>query len=814
MDAFETFELRGWAYDRSNPAVPAVLHLIVDGQEIGHVACTEERRDVHAAGAAGIGAERVGYRFPLPDALLDGAPHRLTVRDRWRRPVALATSGGQHPHVDFAIQLLPQVSSFVDGARHGSFEGWVLRSDRGGPMRGDCVVRVECDGATIGHTRANRYRVDVAKALSAVPNCGFQFEPPSSARRSCAQTFRFFLTPENVELENSPYVTRLVSDAHEARLLDLVETVDRMHREMTRLRREIRELAPQPRYTVATYDGWFRRYGPALRRRVEAARTPGQPEPLVSVLCPVYRPRAEEFRAALESVLAQTWRNWELILMDDGSKDAGLTAMMEGFAAADPRVRIVSRRRNGGISAATNAALKMVRGEWVAFLDHDDLLVDVALECMMQAARDDAAVQVLSSDEDKVDPAGTFESPAFKPGWNHRLVLRVNYVCHLLVARRAALDAAGPLDSAMDGAQDHDLVLRLAERVPPEAIRHVPEVLYHWRKTAASTASHVSSKGYAVEAGRAAVAAHLARLGRPAEVASRGPNTLYDVRWTGAERPSVTVIVPFKDQLDMTRRCLGHLLGRTRYPRFDVILVDNWSTAPGLGRFVQEAGEQPAVRVLRVEEPFNYSRLNNLAASATDAEFLVFMNNDLLVENADWLDVAVGEAMADPKVAVVGGRFAYPNGTLQHAGVVLGLGGVAGHAHAGIPQDDGAYAGRAGFAQEVSAVTAAGLLIRRSVFDAVGGFDERALPVAFNDVDLCLKARAASWKVIYTPGFRAVHHESLSRGDDERPAQETRFFHESETMKERWGGLLRRDPFYSPHFALDGQPFWDLAPPD
>ena len=811
VEGFSGLEVRGWAYDGSRPDEPVALHLIVDGQEVGQVVCTETRHDV--AAACGCPPERVGFRHLLPDALLDEKAHRMTMRDRAGRPVALTIDGTSSPHVDFTLESRPRVRSCVDGVRQGAFKGWVLRSDRGGPMRGDCVIRVVCDGAVIGHARANRHRADVARALSAPAACGFEFVPPASVRRGCAQRYQFFLVPEGIELEDSPYTTRLVDDAQEARLLELVDAVDRLHRELTWLRREIRELLPEPRHTLASYDAWLRRYAPALRRRVEAARDPAAPEPLVSVLCPVYRPRLAEFRATVESVLAQTWRNWELILVDDGSGDAELTALIERLVAGEPRVRALPSRENRGISGATNRAIRAARGEWVAFLDHDDLLADVALECAMAAARD-GSVQVLYSDEDKVDEAGFFEEPALKPDWNHRLALGVNYVCHLLIVRRDALDRAGPLDGGMDGAQDHDLVLRLAETVPEGAIRHVPEILYHWRKTAASTASDLSTKRYAVDAGVAAVSAHLARLGRPAEVSSRGATTLYDVRWRLAARPPVTVIVPFRDQLEMTGECLECLLGRTRYPALDVILVDNWSTAEGLDRFARSAARHSNVRVMRVEEPFNYSRLNNLAAAETNAELLVFMNNDLFVENEGWLEAAVGEAAADPRAAVVGGRFAYPSGTLQHAGIALGLGGVAGHLHVGVPRDEGGYAGRASLAQELSAVTGAGMLVRHRVFDEVGGFDEEALQVAFNDVDLCLRVRAAGYKVLYTPDFRAVHRESASRGDDERPSQETRFFLETETMKARWGDALTRDPFYSKHFWLDGQPFNDLVQPE
>jgi GT2 family glycosyltransferase len=615
--------------------------------------------------------------------------------------------------------------------------------------------------------------------------------------------------PEDVELVNSPQHTTIVSDAEEARLLALADSVDNLHRELTRIRRQVRELLPRPSYTLATYDAWFRRYAEALRNRyIENAEVPGAP--LVSVICPVYRPNLAEFEAAVESVRVQTYTNWELILVDDHSRDQALTARINRFADEDSRIRAVRRSKNGKISAATNTALEVARGEWVAFFDHDDLLVDVALSCMLKAAQDGTKT-VLYSDEDKVDASGIFIDPAMKPDWNHRLMLGVNYVCHLLMVRRDALDRVRPLRGAYDGAQDHDLILRLSETVPEAEILHVPEILYHWRKATNSTASGLSAKPYASSAGVRAVSDHLERLGRLAEVRAVDDMTLYEVRFKLMKKPWVTVVIPFKDQIETTQRCIDALEKRTAYSNLDLVLVDNWSTSPESEKFAATIRRKKNTRLLRVEEPFNFSRLNNLAVKGTKAEYIVFMNNDLFVSNEDWLTAILGEAESDSRVGAVGGRFTYPNGTVQHAGVVLGIGGVAGHVHAGLPRDDGGYAGRALMAQEMSAVTGAGMLVRRSAFEEVGGFDESDLQVAFNDIDLCLKLRRAGYRIIYTPAFQAEHHESLSRGDDEHPLQETRFFHEGEVMRERWGEILLRDPFYSRHFSLDKQPFFDLV---
>ena len=528
-------------------------------------------------------------------------------------------------------------------------------------------------------------------------------------------------------------------------------------------------------------------------------------------MIPAYRPLIADFTSAVESVIAQSYPHWELIIVDDASRSPELTACIASFRRRDARIKSVVRRRNGNISEATNTAIAAAQDEWVALFDHDDLLVDVALEVMVRAAQRTGA-DYLYSDEDKVDQAGYFLEPNLKPDWNHRYMLGCNYACHLSMVRRTRLAEVGPLRTKYNGAQDHDLLLRLSEVIPEEKIHHVPEILYHWRMTPNSTAVDLGNKDYARNAGIAAVQHHLDRIGRPARVSSINGLTIYRVKWLSDWRPTVCVIIPFRDQADITRRCIGRLM-QSSYDRLSVLLVDNWSTSEEAAAFVRDAVANPAVRAMRVEEPFNFSRLNNLAAAATDADVLCLINNDLLVDPG-WLTAALGE-LGDPAVAAVGGLFRYPNGMVQHAGVVVGPDGIAAHGHGGAKADDYGYIGQIMLSREVTAVTAAGMLVRHSVFNAVGGLDEDNLTVAFNDVDLCLKIREAGHKIVYCAEFTAEHHESLSRGSDDRPEHERRFFYENELMRERWTGhpFFDRDPAYSRFFTVDGQPYSDLQPP-
>ena len=821
FDAFDDGEARGWAVDARRNTTPVRLHVLIDRQEVATILCDDLREDVQAA--LGHPTGRLGFRFSVPERFIDGELHALSFRFTDRSIVPLIDPARPDEFAEeheFVLRRKYEFHSFIDGMKQGALRGWVQKLDVASRRRfGGCHILLTADGTRVTQVKADRYRGDVAAALGGDPNCGFEIILPRQFRRGGTQSFRFVVTPDDHELAGSPLTTTLVDDALEQRLLEISGTVDRLYREITALRRGIGEVLPTPAYNLADYDRWARRYYDRLRARVAAQRSSRQrPEaaerPLVSILCPTYKPVITDFVAAVDSVVAQTYENWELIIVDDGGRSPEVAKRIAAYCDADARIRCVTLKKNLGISGATNAGLEAARGTWVAFFDHDDLLVDVAIELMVDAAQASGA-RMLYSDEDKVDQAGYFLEPNLKPDWNYRYLLGCNYVCHLLFVSAATLTAVGPLRPDYDGAQDHDLILRLAEAVPGAQIHHVPEVLYHWRKTPNSTAVDVSRKGYAVEAGVRCVSDHLKRRRLEAEVSPIRGLTLYRVRWLAREQPSVTIIVPFKDQIQTTQRCLDALLSRTAYKQFDIILVDNWSTTVEAQAFIKRARRFSRVRVITVEEEFNYSRLNNLAAAETQSDYLFFMNNDVFVQDPSWLSTLIGETSLSPDVAVIGGKFIYPNRTVQHAGVVIGPEGVAAHAHRGVPEAEYGYIGRAMLSHEVSAVTAAGMLIRADVFREVGGFDEVELKVAYNDVDLCLRVREAGWRVIWCAEFVAEHHESLSRGSDDRPEQEARFFRETQLMKQRWGArpLFQRDPFYSPFFTVDRQPYFDLVDP-
>lgn len=802
--------ITGWALNLGNPNVPPILSVLIDGNFIETILCDLVRDDIKETG---MPVDTSGFLYTIPALFADGVPHTLEFKCEDNTLVLFPErEGAIMTQCEFCIAPETFLEGHVDGMSNGSIHGWVLRIDpRTGKKTGKIPLLVTCNGAPVAQIVADVVRSDVAHAKKSTQEVGFCFRPPMEYRNGRQYKFSFTTVPENYELALSPYTTSFLSHDAMGKMMTISAGVEELFTKAWLLSLQLRSLMPTGDHTVTHYDGWARKYYPALRSRVDAGRIlREEPGPLVSVICPVYRPRLGDFLAAVDSVRAQTYQNWELLIVDDASRSPALRALIKDLVASDPRIRSARHATNKQISKATNRALKMARGDYIAFFDHDDLLVDVALEVMVNAALRTRA-RLLYSDEDKIDDAGHFSEPNLKPDWNHRLLLGQNYICHFVIVDRQLTKQVGPLNSDFDGAQDHDFLLRASEYLDDDDIYHVPELLYHWRKTPDSTAGDRGAKGYTVQAGVGAIASHLQRKGLEAHVASVNNLTIYQVIWKFSEEPRITVIIPFKEQIEMTRRCVEAILAQTEYKNYRIVLVDNWSQSVESRCFVRELSKIARIDVCRVLERFNYSRLNNLAVAANPSDFYMFLNNDVIITQRNWLRVMVDEAIADPRVAIVGAKLLYPNGMVQHAGVILGVGGIGDHAFKGLEDRDPGYVGRASCAQEYSAVTGACMLCRSSVFEELGGFDEKDLSVAFNDVDLCLKARQTGYKVIYTPAMVAQHHESLSRGDDMAPEKVSRFFQENQVMKERWEKVIQNDPFYNPHFSRNEGMFRDLT---
>lgn len=560
--------------------------------------------------------------------------------------------------------------------------------------------------------------------------------------------------------------------------------------------------------SAARYEDWIREVeAPAIPdARAQREQAAGWAwTPCISLVMPTWNSPIEALQACLDRVEAQGYPHWELCIADDASTDPEVRRVLGERAAREPRIRLALREANGHIAEASNTALALARGEFVALLDHDDLLAPHALWAVAEALQARPQAQLLYSDEDKLDEAGRRCEPFLKPDWMPDLLRAQNFVSHLGVYRRALVEAVGGFRRGYEGSQDHDLALRCIERIAdPRDIVHIPRVLYHWRMAEGSTARGHGEKDYASEAGRRAVQDHLDRTapGATAEIVAPG---IYRTRWPlPATPPRVSLIVPTRDGHDLLRTCVDSIVARTRYPDYEILVVDNQSACPRTLAYMADldAGREGGgrARVLRWPHPFNYSAINNFAATHATGTVLGLVNNDIEVIGEGWLEEMVSQALR-PDIGCVGAKLYYPDDTIQHAGVTLGIGGVANHLMRGLPRGAPGYFGRLWTAWNPSAVTAAALLLRREVWDAAGGLDAQGLPVAFNDVDLCLKVRALGLRNLWTPHAELYHHESVSRGADETPAKRARFLGEVETMLRRWGPELARDPAYHPHLT-------------
>ncbi|SDB29582.1 glycosyltransferase family 2 protein [Belnapia rosea] len=569
-----------------------------------------------------------------------------------------------------------------------------------------------------------------------------------------------------------------------------------------------------------TYRAWLARHHPPPDRAAIAAHIAALPaRPLISVVMPVYNAPAAHLREAIESVRAQLYPHWELCIADDASPAPHVARLLAEAAAGDARIRWVRRERNGHISAATNTALGLAGGEFVALMDHDDRLPEHALYAVAAelAAHPDAVL--VYSDEDKLDARGERYGPYFKPDFDPDLLLQQNLVSHLGVFRRDVLMAVGGLREGFEGSQDHDLALRIAAACGPARIRHIPHILYHWRQAAGAESFSQTALDRCARASHRAITEALEQ-GRQGQaplprLEPALPGTSYwRLVWPLPEpAPLVSVIIPTRDGAALLEACVAGLLGRTDYPAIEVLIVDNGSTAPETFALFDRLRGDGRVRILPAPGPFNYSALNNRAAAEARGSVLLLLNNDVEVIGPGWLREMVSQLLR-PGVGAVGARLLYADGRLQHGGVVVGQGSVAGHYLPLAERDATGHVGSLILVREVSAATAACLAVRREAFAAVGGLDEAALPVAFNDIDLCLRLGEAGWRLLWTPFAELYHHESATRGEDVTLAKARRFAGEIGHMQQRWGARLHRDPFANPNLDFSRpMPVLAASPP-
>jgi glycosyltransferase involved in cell wall biosynthesis len=537
-------------------------------------------------------------------------------------------------------------------------------------------------------------------------------------------------------------------------------------------------------------------------------------QPLISIVMPTYNTDEVWLRAAIESVQQQIYPHWELCIADDASTQPQVRTILEEYAAQDARIKLQFRTENGHISAASNTALEMVTGDFVALLDHDDTLARHALFWVVDAIIAHPEAKLCYSDEDKINERGERVDPYFKPDWNPDLFLSHNYITHLIIYQTELIRKVGGFREGYEGSQDYDLALRIIEQLTPAQICHIPRVLYHWRITSGSTALHGSEKPYTILAAEKAMQDHLERRQIKAKVMESPlfAGTLRVQYQLPANPPLVTLIIPTYNAVEILRVCVESVLSKTDYPNFEILIVNNNSDDPATLAYFRQLEANNHAQILDYPHPFNYPAINNTAVEAAQGEIVCLLNNDIEVISPGWLTEMVSQVLR-PDIGAVGARLWYPDDRLQHGGVIVGLGGVAGHSHKYMLRQHLGYFGRIALIQNLSAVTAACLVTRKETYLAVGGLDADNLPVAFNDVDFCLRIDATGLRILWTPYAELYHHESASRGIENTPAKVKRFQRECAYMKKRWGERLQKDPAYSPNLTLETEDFAYAWPP-
>jgi O-antigen biosynthesis protein len=535
-------------------------------------------------------------------------------------------------------------------------------------------------------------------------------------------------------------------------------------------------------------------------------------KPTFSIVVPVYNVEERWLRKCIDSVKAQIYPYWELCIADDASPDPRVKQVLDEYAADDSRIKVIYREKNGHISAASNSALELATGEYIALLDNDDELTPDALYENAMVLNQQPETDMIYSDEDKIDELGERFAPFFKPDWSPDTFLSQMYTCHFGVYRAEIIREIGGFRIGLEGSQDYDLVLRFTERT--RNIYHIPKILYHWRTIAESTAANPNSKKYAFVAGAKAIQEALDRRGDGGSVeqVENYPGQ-YRVHYPVKGNPLISIIIPTRDMPKILDTCLKSVFEKTLYSNYEVIVIDNGSVQPQTFKIFNKWQQKEPIRfrTLRLDIPFNYSRLNNEAVKTAKGELIVLLNNDIEVVSPNWLEEMAGQAQR-PSIGAVGSLLLYPDDTVQHAGVILGIGGIASHSHKGVDKKSPGYFGRLLIVANCAAVTGACLMVKRILYEKVGGLDEQ-LKVAYNDIDFCLKITQAGYLNVFIPQVRLYHHESKSRGFEDTVEKLERFHGEVNIFKTRWGTLINNDPYYNPNLTLEREDFSVAVPP-
>lgn len=717
------------------------------------------------------------------------------------------------------------VLGVIDAASAFEIRGWAVNlCDKSVPV----ALEFYADGLFIGAVQCSEPRADVQDLVGGDGKFGFTFKI-STALRARFAGGRTLTTIDSISRE--PIGAGIIVSSDAAQNWDAIaatrKEVAELRQILDRIEARLPELGRMASIPIEAYEEyWERFYRPTPEMICEQRSRSSQLtyQPLISIVLPTWNSNVRFLDKAIHSVRAQTYEKWELVVTDDASDNDELK-MLRVRHAAEGRIRWIEASARGGIAANTNRGISASNGDYVAFLDHDDELAPDALYHVAVSLQQ-RRYGLLYSDEDRIEENEfgrcVHHTPFFKPGFDPDLLRALNYICHLVVLRRDVVAAVNGLRTGLEGAQDHDLLLRSAEKLSASDILHLPRVLYHWRVTPGSVSRTPAVANDIQEKIVAAVEDQLRRMNAAAKVEPHNdpiaPARQFAtrVRWClPAVAPMISIIVGTRDRLDLLRPCLTSVLDSLAvYPGpAEILVLDNDTTDPTTLAYLNSLSSQPQLRLIPFRGLFNWSAINNAAAREAKGEVLIFLNNDTVVLTKDWCTELAANALR-PDVGAVGARLLYPDGTIQHAGVLLGIEGVAGHESVGEIPEAGGYFGRSQMLRSTAAVTGACLATRRALFEEMdGGFDDLNLKIAFNDIDYCMRVRRAGYRVVYNPFAVLYHLESKSRGRELSEAQRGRHHAEATAFRARWGGIEVLDPYYNLHFERFARPFERLRPP-
>ena len=549
------------------------------------------------------------------------------------------------------------------------------------------------------------------------------------------------------------------------------------------------------------YDMWIKKNEPDSGELAGLRESTFPVNPRISIIVPVYNTPKRFLIDMIDSVINQTYPDWELCLADGMSKEPYVMEILEGYSKQDKRIKVRYLETNKGIAGNSNEALALATGDFIGLLDHDDVLPLFALHEVVRAVNEHSDADFIYSDEDKISENGkTRFNPHFKQEWSPDTIRSHNYIAHFTVIKTSLLEEVGWFREGYDGSQDYDLYLRATEKA--KNILHISRVLYHWRAFRSSAAGDRNAKLYAYESAKKALHDHLQRTGIDGTVSDGVFLGSYRINYALKTHPRVSILIPSRDQSEDLSLCIKSIIAKSTYKNYEIVIMENGSREDKTFRLYEELKKTGKVQVVVWDKAFNFSSVNNYGVDYASGDILLFLNNDVEVINPDWLENLLQHATRD-EVGAVGAKLYYPDNTVQHAGIVIGMGGIAGHPQKHFHKKSQGYMKRLSIIQNVSAVTGACLMTRKEVFRETGGFDE-GFPLAFNDVDLCLRIRGKGYLVIFTPYAELYHHESKTRGYEDTPEKQIRFQGEIDLFRRKWGKLLvNGDPYYNKNLTLN-----------